>query len=214
MRFTIIASALALAAGANAALSADQVTTNVDALTQKSVDTNDLAEKISVVSLFAKTPQVLTGLRDIVAQAHDDISAMTTNKRSMQARQQCASMEDVQKCMEDLKNTGEDPNEIVGKKRRQDPAYSDAEQQGLCTAFRGYSQGSQKLLKTIVDKHGLLSLTRFEDPMSALLHNLEDVSDILAFKIIDAVPNCVQDAISNKDSLDQILEEALEKYTN
>ncbi|OQE34850.1 hypothetical protein PENCOP_c015G05407 [Penicillium coprophilum] len=191
----------------------DQVTTNVNAPTQKSPDTNDIAEKICVVSLFTKhLSHWPPGYR---RQVHDDISVMTINKRSMKVRQRCASMEDAQKCVEDLEHIGEDPNEIVGgEKRGQDLAYSDAEQQGLYTAFRGYSQGSRKLLKTFIDKHGLLSLTQFEDPIFALLHDLEDVFDILAFNIIDAVPTCVQDAISNKDSLIQTLEEALEKYMN
>lgn len=56
MRFTPIVSFLALAASANAAVSASQMTANIDAITQQSSDTNDIAKGISVTTLFSDTP--------------------------------------------------------------------------------------------------------------------------------------------------------------
>ena len=56
MRLTPIVPLLALAASANAAVSASQMTSNIDAITQLSSDTNDIAKSISVTNLFSTTP--------------------------------------------------------------------------------------------------------------------------------------------------------------
>jgi len=72
----------------------------------------------------------------------------------------------------------------------------------------------QELLKTIIGKHGLLSLTPFTQPIAAVLRTLEGVVDTLAFGIIDSVPTCAQDATQNKNSLDSTLSDAQDTYSN
>lgn len=70
----------------------------------------------------------------------------------------------------------------------------------------------QALLKTVIGKHGLLSLTPFTQPIGAVLRTLEGGVDTLAFGIIDSVPTCAQDSTQNKNSLDSTLSDAVEKY--
>jgi hypothetical protein len=70
----------------------------------------------------------------------------------------------------------------------------------------------QELLKTVIGKHGLLSLTPFTKPIAAVLQTLEGGVDELAFGIIDSVPTCAQDATQNKNSLDSTLRDARDKY--
>lgn len=77
-----------------------------------------------------------------------------------------------------------------------------------------FVQVHQELLKTVIGKHGLLSLTPFTQPIAAVLRTLEGVVDGLAYGIIDAVPNCAQDATNNKNSLDSTLTEAQDKYAD
>lgn len=72
----------------------------------------------------------------------------------------------------------------------------------------------QELLKTVIGKHGILSLTPFTQPIAAVLRTLEGVVDTLAFGIIDTVPTCAQDATQNKKSLDSTLQDAQDKYSN
>lgn len=73
-------------------------------------------------------------------------------------------------------------------------------------------QVHEELLKTVIGKHGLLSLTPFTQPVAAILRALEGVVDTLAFGIIDAVPTCAQDATQNKNSLDATLSDAQDTY--
>lgn len=71
----------------------------------------------------------------------------------------------------------------------------------------------QQLLKTVIGKHGLLSLTPFTEPIAAVLRILENGVDTLALGIIDSVPTCAQDATQNLNSLDSTLGDALDKYS-
>lgn len=74
-------------------------------------------------------------------------------------------------------------------------------------------QVNEKLLKTVIGKHGLLSLTPFTQPVAAILRTLEGAVDTLAFGIIYVVPtSCYQDATQNKNSLDAILRDAQDTY--
>lgn len=75
-------------------------------------------------------------------------------------------------------------------------------------------QVHQQLLNTVIGKHGLLSLTPFTQPIAAVLRTLEGGVDHIAFDIIDAVPNCAQDATQNKNSLDSTLGDAIDTYSN
>lgn len=70
----------------------------------------------------------------------------------------------------------------------------------------------QDLLKTVIGKHGLLSLTPFTQPIAAALRALEGGVDTIAFGIIDSVPTCAQDATQNKNSLDSTLGDAVDTY--
>lgn len=70
----------------------------------------------------------------------------------------------------------------------------------------------QELLKIIIGKHGLLSLTPFTQPIATVLRTLESGVDTLAFGIIDSVPTCAQDSTQNKNSLDSTLSDAIDEY--
>lgn len=71
---------------------------------------------------------MINGFKDIITLATNDIAAMNS-KRSLQARQECLNVENVEQCIEDLGEIVEDPSELLGdKKKRQDPGYSDVDQ--------------------------------------------------------------------------------------
>ncbi|KAJ5318536.1 hypothetical protein N7476_004956 [Penicillium atrosanguineum] len=216
MRFSVITSTLALAGAANAAISAQQMVANIDAITSKSSETNDIAKTISVTNFFSTGPQLINNFKDIITTVTNDITAMNS-KRSLVARQECLNVEDVEKCLEDLGEIIEDPSEILGekkKKKRQSPGYSDTDQEAICTSFRGFVQVHQQLLQTVIGKHGLLSLTPFTQPISQVLRTLEGGVDTIAFGIIDTVPSCAQDATQNKNSLDSTLTDAVNEYSS
>lgn len=59
MRFTSIVSGLALAAVSNAAMNASTMISNIDAITSKSSDTNDIAKSMSVTNFFSTAPVCL-----------------------------------------------------------------------------------------------------------------------------------------------------------
>lgn len=75
-------------------------------------------------------------------------------------------------------------------------------------------QVHQELLRTVIGKHGLLSLTPFTQPIASVLRTLEGGVDQIAFGIIGTVPTCAQDATQNKNSLDSTLMEAIDTYAN
>ncbi|BCS29734.1 uncharacterized protein APUU_80037A [Aspergillus puulaauensis] len=279
MHFKSILPLLGLAASASAQVSASQMTANIDQITQKSSETNDIAKSISVTNFFSTAPQLINSFRDIIQTASDDVTSMNDgkSKRSLKARQECLDLEDPEQCLADLGELVDDPSEIlgdkralrarqecldvtdieqcladlgelvedpgeilgdkrsvkvrheyasvsrwreianilnqtVGKKRQDPPAYSDSQQQGICNAFRSFVMVHQELLKTVIGKHGLLSLTPFTQPVAQVLRVLEGGVDTLAFGIIDSVPTCAQEATQNKNSLDMTLEEAQNTY--
>ncbi|KAJ5569089.1 hypothetical protein N7450_011575 [Penicillium hetheringtonii] len=229
MRFATIVSYLALAVSVNAAIGAQQMASNIDTITQKSSETNDIAKSISVTNFFSTTPQMINNFKDIIETVTQDITAMN-NKRSLQARQECLDVTNVEQCIQDLGEIIEDPSEILGKKRngfarnianimilykiaRQDTSYSEIDQQAVCNSFRSFVMVHQELLKTVIGKHGLLSLTPFTQPIAAVLRTLEGGVDTIAFGIIDSVPYCSQDATQNKNSLDSTLGDAIDTYS-
>lgn len=56
MHFRSVLPLLGLAASASAAMSASHVTANIDAVTQMSSDTNNIAQSVSLTNLFSTTP--------------------------------------------------------------------------------------------------------------------------------------------------------------
>ena len=56
MHFAPLLSVMGLAASASAAVGASQMTSNIDAITQLSSETNDIAKEISVTNFFNKAP--------------------------------------------------------------------------------------------------------------------------------------------------------------
>lgn len=56
MRFAPIASVLALAAAANAQVSASMMQSNIDQITELSSETNDIAKTISITNIFSTAP--------------------------------------------------------------------------------------------------------------------------------------------------------------
>jgi Na+/proline symporter len=74
MHFRSVLPLLGLAASASAAMSASQVTANIDTVTQMSSDTNNIAQSISLTNLFSTTPvrQVLLHSLVMIFFACDD----------------------------------------------------------------------------------------------------------------------------------------------
>ncbi|KAJ5265072.1 hypothetical protein N7505_007865 [Penicillium chrysogenum] len=119
MHFKSIFPLLGLAASASAQVSASQMTANIDQITQKSSETNDIAKSISITNFFSTGPQLINDFKDIIQIVTDDITSMNGGKsrRSLKARQECLDVENPEKCVEDLGEIVEDPSEILGDKR-------------------------------------------------------------------------------------------------
>ncbi|KAJ5319902.1 hypothetical protein PENANT_c075G04585 [Penicillium antarcticum] len=194
MRFTLIASALALAVGTNAAMSASEVQSNIDAITQKSAETKDVAHSITVLNALNKGPLVINDFKDIITLATNDITAMNSKRSEEAALDSVAA--------------------LGSQKKRQSVGYSAVEQQGICNAFRSFVEVHQDLLRVVIGKHGILSTFSFTKPIATVLQTLEGGVDKLAFGIIDTVPTCAQDATQNKNALDQTLKDAETTYSN
>lgn len=82
----------------------------------------------------------MNNFKQIIDAATNDNTAMN-GKRAIKARQECLDVADAEQCLQDVEQIAQDPAEILGgkKKRQYSPGYSDAEQQGICAAFRGVS---------------------------------------------------------------------------
>lgn len=59
---------------------------------------------------------MINNFKDIIETVTQNITAMN-NKRSLQSRQECLDVTDVEQCLQDLGEIIEDPSEILGKKR-------------------------------------------------------------------------------------------------
>ncbi|KAF7540209.1 hypothetical protein G7054_g1608 [Neopestalotiopsis clavispora] len=190
MHFRSVLPLLGLTASASAVMSASQVTANIDAVTQMSSDTNNIAQSISLTNLFSTTPDCLD-VTDVekcladVGEIVEDPGEILGTKRSVKASK---------------------------KTRRQFTSFSDVEQQAICASFKDFVTIHQQLLNIVIGKHGLLSQTPFTAPMAAVLRTLEGAVDTLAFGVIDLVPTCAQGATQNLNSLDTTLNDAITTY--
>lgn len=60
---------------------------------------------------------MINNFKDIITTVSQDITAMDS-KRSLQARQDCLDVEDIEKCAEDLGDIIEDPSPILGQEKK------------------------------------------------------------------------------------------------
>ncbi|KAL4810825.1 hypothetical protein BDV18DRAFT_155438 [Aspergillus unguis] len=86
MRFTI-ASALSMAAAASAAMSASQITAEINTLAQMLSDANEVAKSISPENVHRTVPELISDLNEITAASTNLTTAMDARKHSPQARQ-------------------------------------------------------------------------------------------------------------------------------
>ncbi|KAJ4155098.1 hypothetical protein LMH87_000363 [Akanthomyces muscarius] len=192
-------SLLTLAIAGCAAMSSDTVVANVEEVTQLSADTNTIAVKINLLNFARYAPQVGSNLAQIVATVTKYIADMSRNdKRDL--------VEDIDELTEGTVKA------IWPKKRQAAPPFTEANQQAICDAFRGFVRVHEALLATVIGKHGLLSLMGFAGPIATTLRELEGVVDVLAFGIIDLVPICAQSATQDKNALDRSLRDAVDTY--
>ena len=68
------------------------------------------------VRILIVSQHMINNFKDIIETVTQDITAMN-NKRSLQARQECLDVTNVEQCIQDLGEIIEDPSEILGKKR-------------------------------------------------------------------------------------------------
>ncbi|EYE91877.1 uncharacterized protein EURHEDRAFT_389092 [Aspergillus ruber CBS 135680] len=202
MRFTSIVSLLALAASANAAISASELISSIDAITKLSFDTNDIAKDISATNILTKSPQLLNNLKQIIQSATKDINAINS-ERSLEAHQ-----ESPQDAGEAIKDPSENFGEI------QDPfPYSDAEQLRICDSFEIFTAAKTLYLNTLVKYAGLLN--RLPSKLvAAIFTNIENyVVDPLAFFLIDKAPACGHDVMKDENELDRTFSNNIDKFS-
>ncbi|MCJ1440214.1 MAG: hypothetical protein MMC23_000697 [Stictis urceolatum] len=133
MYFTQAALAAALASVAYGQVSAEQMVQNIDAITDLSSDTRNIAQSISITNFFSTAPQLINNFRQIITIASDDVVSMGDGASSkLRRRQECLDVKDPEQCIEDLKEIVEDPSEILGDKLRKRQDCVDAEDPDKC----------------------------------------------------------------------------------
>ncbi|KAL4804189.1 hypothetical protein BDV18DRAFT_143982 [Aspergillus unguis] len=215
MRFTI-ASILGMAAAASAAMSTSQMAAKINALTEMGSEADEVVKSMSAENVHTTMPQLVDDLNEIVATIDNDITAIDAHKRSLQARQVCANVEDPEQCLSDLSVNLEYLAEPLPskkrsmKKRQAQPDFSGDGQQAVCTAFIDFINVYKGLAQQIVGKHGITGAIPLSDPFDPLVRAF--VSGVNT--ILDNIANCGQNAIQNKQSLDRTLADAINMYSN
>jgi len=74
-------------------------------------------------------------------------------------------------------------------------------------------QAQQALLKTLIGKHGVLSLTPFTAPLGSILVMLEGGFDALGEAVIGEVPIFQKEVEGLRDLLDITLSRAIDLYS-
>ncbi|PPJ53269.1 hypothetical protein CBER1_11950 [Cercospora berteroae] len=96
--------------------------------------------------------------------------------------------------------------------RRQATVFSDEEQQDVCDAFDYYVTVTQALTASVTRKKQLLSQTPHLGTIGDILRGLEDAADVLAFGLIELVPNCSIDATADQKKLSKALGAATKAF--
>lgn len=84
---------------------------------------------------------MINNFKQIIQTASNDVTAMNS-KRSIE--EACLAEEDVEECLRGVEELLKDPFGYGGKKRQAAPAYSETEQQAVCSSFQSvsHSQGN------------------------------------------------------------------------
>lgn len=81
--------------------------------------------------------QMINNFKEITQLATNDVSGMVLNngKLSLEARQDCLNVVDIPQCLQGLRETADDPSQILKVKRADDPTYNESEQLAICSSF-------------------------------------------------------------------------------
>ncbi|KAM3459114.1 hypothetical protein MY3296_000261 [Beauveria thailandica] len=169
---------------------------------------------IKFTNAFRLGSHVLNNFRKIVQIGKDDIAAISASDSAVaEARPECLNVTNVQECTRDVQKMSESSVQVNGVEKRQAvPPYTETNQQLICDALATFVQVHIALLSTVIGKSGLLSYTPLTAPIGAVLRQLEDVVDTLAFGIIAPIPFCADDTQQRIDALDQKFQEAKAAY--
>ncbi|OAA35034.1 hypothetical protein NOR_08126 [Metarhizium rileyi] len=216
MKFSHLLTSLVLVTSGHA-ITSQQVADSINTITELSSETNDIAKNISISNIFSTGPILLNNFKIIVEIAIKDIAVLGgKERRAIEARQESIGTQDRVKrdYLDEFVEALQSMLELLGGngKRQVPPPFDNSGQQLICEAFRDFVRVHQILLNVVIGKHGLLSLTPFTRPIAVVLRTLEGVVDTLAFAIIDLVPICAPGAISDKETLDRTLTEAINTY--
>lgn len=128
----------------------------------------------------------------------------------------------------------EDPSEDFDHrdvKKRQSGAYSEPDQEAVCSAFGNVShpinfihactvlilgqfvQYQLQLLRAVIDKRDLVKLTREYDEVGVLLRTLDAGLDSFVYRFVQHVPTCANEVTENRKELDGILNRAVNSYS-
>ncbi|MCJ1334627.1 hypothetical protein MMC10_011339 [Thelotrema lepadinum] len=236
MKFTQLSHMAILAAIVYGQGSSEGPVGEINAITDLSSATDDLAQSISITNFLETAPQLLDNFQQIVELVSNDIAAASANiTRKVKKRQDCDNAGKPKKCVDVARRTVQHPRSLLSDKKakgrtgshaanakmehwkkRQSPPipspYTETNQLAICDAFREFVLVHQQLLATVIGTHGILALTPFTQPLAEILRLLEGGVDTLAFGIIDAVPTCAGEATDNKNSLDDSLQRAVDTY--
>ncbi|KAL6704378.1 hypothetical protein ACN47E_008230 [Coniothyrium glycines] len=175
----LFTAALALATPIAAALSPEQMVTNIKEVTRKSQALQGPAQSITIVNgpLIivgqGPFPQIITGFVDIVSTVTVAISQMEGSA----------------------------------------PVPAGAQSDAIFEAFREFVRVHQALLNILIGKSGLFATVPFiGQPVAAVLRQIENVVDTIAFAIIDLVESRAADLQREANNLGGTLDICINSY--
>ncbi|KAI1370009.1 hypothetical protein F5Y08DRAFT_325120 [Xylaria arbuscula] len=192
MHFSKIFAGIAMASGAMAALSGQQIADGIKTITQKSQALQPTAQSITVLNAGlivigqGPFPPLITGFNDIVSTGNTLISQLA----------------------------GSGPIQKRGEKEHaRDLAARGPDADAVFTAFREFVAVHQALLNILIGKAGLLEqIPVVGQPVATVLRAVEGVVDTLAIDIINLLQDHAGDVTSDANSLDSTLQLAISKY--
>jgi hypothetical protein len=94
------------------------------------------------------------------------------------------------------------------------PFTVESDEESILMAFTTFVEVHQELLQIIIGKAGILNdLPLVGPPVAQVLRSLESVVDTIAFGLIDLVPDVAAPFTDQKNSLDVVIEQAINAYT-
>jgi len=83
------------------------------------------------------------------------------------------------------------------------------DEENVFTAFAAYVTSQEQLLSTLVAQNGIIQNILFGPNLANAIRSVEVLADTLAYGIIDLIPDVYDEAVTEKDGLDNAFDAAI-----